>query len=340
MHSQTIFKRKPKGKGLSRVMVLYIVVMMVFSLIPGGMIARRLMADGRYGHISARTTPHGNVEDRMHQLRQRFPGGPGSYFTASGRSCGYGSLPGTHTCNNCSLHSVMAAMGYDSHTRNQLTGAWTCVAFARYAFFYIFGVDTGSLTQPSAYVTRMNDLSQLRPGDFVVERNYAHSGIFSRREGDSIIILESNIQSTNRVAPYGARPRPASAISHFLRANNYDEINGNFRPGPPPDLPLAEIAAGAYFIGGGAYNYTLGWRVNDNPYHDYNRVVANMLEVWRIEPTGYEYIIHTGVPGRVLSAGHRAVQVRGFDDPEAIPRWRIFYAGEEEYVIYMASAGR
>ncbi len=84
---------------------------------------------------SAANTPPtatGTVANRISQLKSTFP--VGSFFTVNGQSC-------THdynsTCSNCNMTNIMKSMGYSGAMG--MVDSWTCLSFARFAFYYIFG---------------------------------------------------------------------------------------------------------------------------------------------------------------------------------------------------------
>jgi len=75
--------------------------------------------------------PSGNIEQRINALRGLFANG--SFFSVNGNACSsnHGS------CNNCNLGRTMQRLGYPNLQGN--VDAWTCAAFARFAWFYVFG---------------------------------------------------------------------------------------------------------------------------------------------------------------------------------------------------------
>ncbi|MCL2392238.1 MAG: InlB B-repeat-containing protein [Oscillospiraceae bacterium] len=168
----------------------------------------------------------GNVQQRLDQFMQRFP--HGSAFTVNGRACTPGS-PASQwsgvqhqqnstrgTCNNCLLSAVMSNMGYSNVS---LRDGNTCVAFARYAFWWIFGV---SVSGRSSSGTRQVSRADALPGDLVIWDGHWAIYLGGGR------ILDSN--SRSRIAGV-YHTRTLSNFSSwgnrtFVRANNYDQING------------------------------------------------------------------------------------------------------------------
>ena len=160
----------------------------------------------------------GNVWSRIQQLRSAYPNG--SFFTANGKACTHGSLG---ICNNCSLSHNMKKNGY-SGLQGMVEG-WTCVAFSRFAFFYIFGIpyDTLMYNNKAPTNTKIVKRSQARPGDIFVWNN-KHAAIFL---GDNKF-FHSNIGAPNKVSyntGYSGTP------SYIIRANNYDMIDAAPVPG-------------------------------------------------------------------------------------------------------------
>ena len=167
-------------------------------------------------------SPKGNVETRIESLRALYP--DGSYFSVNGKACTHGTLG---TCNNCSLSGNMKKMGYNQ-TQKMVQG-WTCVAFARFAFFYIFGIpyDVLMYNNKAPTGTKLIKKSQALPGDLFVWNN-KHVAVYLG--GNKF--YHSNVGSPNRVS-YGSGY--SGTPSYIIRANNYNTINsavvrGNFLP--------------------------------------------------------------------------------------------------------------
>lgn len=157
----------------------------------------------------------GNVQNRINQLKTLYP--DGSYFSANKKAC-------THqggTCSNCQLSYVMKSMGYPG--LQGIWDSWTCVAFAKYAFWYIFGVAdntpaySGNVPNGAGKIS----LDKAKPGDLVVLNG--HYGIYLGTEGDRVSLLDANSGVTNRVC-HNTTYFSKSSVKYVLRANNYGSI--------------------------------------------------------------------------------------------------------------------
>jgi len=168
----------------------------------------------------------GDVSQRIEQLRQRFP--DGSFFTASGFSCYHGP---NGSCNNCDLHHVMARLGYSPS--NFLRQSWTCVSFARYAFWWIFGIshDVYAFQNEIPWGTTSIPREYALPGDLFIW-NGSNSYPYTSNQHMAIYLgdgwfFDSNSGGGGGTAnvTYGTRLSSLGAPSRVLRANNYDAIN-------------------------------------------------------------------------------------------------------------------
>lgn len=178
--------------------------------------------------------PAGNIQQRIAQLQSVLA--DGAYFSANGEACGHGQFS---TCDNCLLRLTMTQyLGYEQSVAVGVSvDAWTCVAFARFAFFYIFGVtgwQVGAFKNaciPTTYAERL-PFSEARLGDIVVwttDGESGHYAIYLGQVDGENRYYQSNSDSgsgaTNRIrynTPYDALGAP----SHVIRAKNYDVING------------------------------------------------------------------------------------------------------------------
>jgi hypothetical protein len=106
------------------------------------------------------------------------------------------------------------------------------VAFAKYAFFYVFdtpyNVGVYNFQVPSGAV--LVSVNQARPGDIFVWNNY-HVAMYLG-EG---LFYHSNFRAANQVS-YGTGFN-RGAPDYIVRANNYDEVdNAVTIPPKPPEL--------------------------------------------------------------------------------------------------------
>ncbi|MDL2325364.1 Ig-like domain-containing protein, partial [Ruminococcaceae bacterium OttesenSCG-928-A16] len=190
----------------------------------------------------------GNVWSRIQQLRSLFH--DGSYFSANGGACGHNLYS---TCNNCSLSGTMTVkLGYSS-TMGMPEG-WTCVAFAKYAYYYVFGIPynttvyNGNVPSNSSKVS----LSQARAGDIFVW-NYAHMAMYLGNGQ----FFHSNVKGTNKVS-YGTGY--SGTPSYIIRANNYDSIDSSTAP---TTIETIDGSSAAIYLG----NILLpGWTLASHQY--------------------------------------------------------------------------
>jgi len=264
-------------------------------LIPGEAMARPASATG-------------DVAQRIEQLRQRFPSG--SFFTESGGRCYHSS---NNTCDNCYLLNVMRRMGYPSMMGNN--SSWTCVSFARYAFWWIFGVPhnvsaySGYIPEGTHSVSRAN----ARPGDLFIwnpgERPNTTGGHMAIYLGDGRV-FESNISVSNQVS-YGLNRDGWGNPSLILRANNYDEINND----PPPTDPSDFLGSGAYRIRSvGSSDRILSVSSWDTPMANNNVTLFDDVDryetqVWYAERHGDFYVLRSPAYPLVLNVFSDTPQV-------------------------------
>lgn len=199
--------------------------------------------------FGAKTPPiaEGSVENRLNQLMETFPAG--SYFTVTGNSCTHGR---GSTCTNCSLHKIMDNMGYDN--TNRPWNSWTCVGFARFAFWYMFGVAdcVSSYTGVAPTGSKITTISNARPGDMVVLKKNGsnhHYGIYLSHTTNSNGVVTVTVFDAN-----GTGSSTINQISHtttftyesgsyIVTANNYDELNKNAEPKSVFD----DVSTNAYY---------------------------------------------------------------------------------------------
>ena len=158
----------------------------------------------------------GNVNNRINQLKTLYP--VGSYFTASKSACGHTS----GVCTNCQLSYIMKSMGYAGS--QGIRDAWTCVAFGKFAFWYIFGVADTTFAYsgdvPSG-ATKVS-LSNARLGDLVIFNG--HYGIYLGMNGNKVSIFDANSVGKS-VVGYNVTYFDKSTVMYVLHAKNYDLVN-------------------------------------------------------------------------------------------------------------------
>ena len=142
------------------------------------------------------------VLDRISQLKSLFP--EGSYFSVNGKACN-SSDASTHYCSNCRLGDILSknskAHGTIVPSVCNRGGCYTCLAFARFSFCFIFGHDTNTnITEiDSKNYGGICDsfVSKLKPGDYLeCFRNgtFVHAAIYLGCDlnNDLFYVYESN----------------------------------------------------------------------------------------------------------------------------------------------------
>ena len=142
------------------------------------------------------------VLDRISQLKSLFP--DGSYFSVNGKACN-SSNASTHYCSNCRLGDILSknskAHGTIVPSVCNRGGCYTCLAFARFSFCFIFGHDTNTnITEiDSKNYGGICDsfVSKLKPGDYLeCFRNgtFVHAAIYLGCDlnNDLFYVYESN----------------------------------------------------------------------------------------------------------------------------------------------------
>ena len=140
----------------------------------------------------------GNVQDRINQLIKAFPEGS-SYFTVNGKACTAHPQGTPQSCNNCEVSRVMTQRLKYPDARGIGT-SWTCAAFARFAFWYIFGISITYQGPPAGTTTRINDPKALRKGDFVVFSG--HYGIYLEKnsKGENLYYHSNVPAGTSKIS--------------------------------------------------------------------------------------------------------------------------------------------
>lgn len=200
-------------------------------LVIGASIGNASVMTAHSANTSAPPVASGNVEQRIEQLRTLFP--HDSYFSVNGQRCPGNHIPEGHwRCNhnggNCNVSDVMLRrLGYT--TTHGIRDGSTCVAFARFAFFFLFGIadNTAAYSGIAPPGSHLVPVTEMRPGDMVVFGRH-HYGIFLEYRDGQLLYFHSNARYSNKVAyrtqalhPWGAVMRPTFAF----RADNWDEVN-------------------------------------------------------------------------------------------------------------------
>lgn len=135
--------------------------------------------NGLAAGVSAATIDEAYVQKKLGELKAAFSQtGTYQYFTTDGTRCctgtNYSGVYLCSACDKCRLKNVLAKNPFAKASGVKVAvSGWSCVAFARFAFAYIFGADpTGNaqVTKVKYYVTENDEYlySALKPGDLLV----------------------------------------------------------------------------------------------------------------------------------------------------------------------------
>jgi uncharacterized repeat protein (TIGR02543 family) len=196
--------------------------------------------------------PSGNVDQRIGQLRHMFPG-DNSFFSGNGDACA-GTFHASCTVNNCRLENAMRRIGYTVAQSQQFGDVWTCAAFARFAYWYVFGIvwNRSGINIPQNSIEVLP--SQARAGDIFIwyqptnERNMhwavllENNSVAANRRFFQSNRTEIGGKQTNRVCYNTTFTCSTRTSLRVIRANNYDAINTRTitfnaqggTPTPPP----------------------------------------------------------------------------------------------------------
>ncbi len=204
-----------------RLLSLLISVIMVFSM---------------FAVLPLNVSAANGIDSKINSLLNLFPSG--SYFTQNGSACSHGS---SSSCDNCYLPNILTrsdlvGLGYKKGT--DYTGSWTCVAFANFAFRYIYGkmFSTNNYSQVASGSFSQSTLSVAKKGDII--GFYNSSGAFQHYAVYMGTSTSSN--ATFYQANFGGVPKVnygtwtyANMNSYYgggsmkvFRANNYNSVSG------------------------------------------------------------------------------------------------------------------
>lgn len=176
--------------------------------------AAKDVSEGKYKTLSANS----GVLQRIEQLKDVYP--EGSFFTVNGKSCG----AAWHTyCDNCKLANILAAR-HPELVGKMSAESWSCCAFARFAFYFIFGIGTDKSNVNMTYAG--NNLSAAYPGDYIIyydnAGNRAHYGIYL--SGNEVIDSNASGGVACRVKYGNSWASNYYSRVEVYRANNYNKI--------------------------------------------------------------------------------------------------------------------
>lgn len=168
----------------------------------------------------------GGIQTKIDEILKKYP--TGSYFSANGKACGHSQ---SSSCSNCKLSSV------SSEAASVEGDANTCVAFAKYVFWYIFRVHfKRSSTVKSVDIYNINSIA--KAGDYIEFYNPSgsntHDCIYLGAGSNGFYAYTSNYTRANDVKYdryYKANEKDSSGnlrssyTFKVYHANNYDTVN-------------------------------------------------------------------------------------------------------------------
>lgn len=172
----------------------------------------------------------GGVEARLNSLRSKYPN---RYFwnhkvTAYSNNAdelmrnGNESFADSVTTSPCATHNSVASVGqYDC---NYFDGGVQCYGFAGKVFYDVFG-------QRKSQLTRIYDNKYgVQVGDYVRVNNDGHSAVVLSKSGNSITVVECNLDGSGPA--YNCMIRwdatySIDSITYYCHATNYDSVNNS-----------------------------------------------------------------------------------------------------------------
>ena len=172
----------------------------------------------------------GGVEARLNSLRSKYPN---RYFwnhkvTAYSNNAdelmrnGNESFADSVTTSPCATHNSVASVGqYDC---NYFDGGVQCYGFAGKVFYDVFG-------QRKSQLTRIYDNKYgVQVGDYVRVNNDRHSAVVLSKSGNSITVVECNLDGSGPA--YNCMIRwdatySIDSITYYCHATNYDSVNNS-----------------------------------------------------------------------------------------------------------------
>ena len=198
-------EKRKHGILAKRLTALAVVVCLLFGMVPSGLtMFEPFEVEAANG-----------VQQKIDAIKAIYP--TGSFFSVNRQACTHGSY---ETCpnSNCQLSEVMKKHhgGWPGGT-----DGWTCMAFARFVFYQVFGVMCSNTSGGWYNVS----ISNAKVGDFVVIDGGSHYGIYLYSDGGYFYLYESNINYMPNKVGYGTIKYANSRATEVRRANNYDSVN-------------------------------------------------------------------------------------------------------------------
>ena len=192
---------------MKRIVSILLSVIMITSTIPTVLAKDEVeeeleiyVAEDYYAVASITTE---EVLDKIYEIRTLFPSG--SHFTVDGETCTAHNKQ--DWCANCGLRGIVDNL-YSNGNFNKtfaqtgMTNGYTCMAFARFVYYYLFGVNYSDSargqhsTKIYAYENGEVTLNTQTPavGDFVYWNNSygQHRAIYLAHDNENIYVMDAN----------------------------------------------------------------------------------------------------------------------------------------------------
>ena len=269
----------------------------------------------------------GGVAARIQKLLKLFPNG--SYFTTTGTTCDCDGRKSA--CSHSNLQSVITVLHnkyaeIPAFNQTKLADAWTCCAFARFANFYIFGVNDYNTQENFSKVL----LSDAKLGDYVIFKNKRHFAIYLTQDENYFYVYDGNGSAVANEVIYMNKYSKSKNTIEIWHANNYDIVDAS-----------VSIPKGTYSIRT-LCNTSKALDVNPQVTDPYIwEENANNTQEWKIEPVGCYYKIVNAQTGLALdvkngkaASGTQVWQYK-YNGTHA-QLWQFFDAGNGNYYIRSA----
>ena len=182
----------------------------------------------------------GGVYVKITELKNTYRTRHLDCFTDDGKSCG------NSACEHCRLSNILP------HTilaGTSLTNGYSCVAFARYVFYYIYGIDSFGIPGGTNKRVKKITLAEARLGDFVDMPSAGHQGIFISQDSNYVYLYHSNwshggTYQRNTVL-YEDGLSKTGYTYNIYRADNYDDVDNRAniqKPSAPTGLKAVKAS--------------------------------------------------------------------------------------------------
>lgn len=183
------------------------------------------------------------INARIGYLRKAFPNGSG--FSRDGTIIS-GSAA-NHGCSECDIavviknHPRLNTSYLPGYVKPSMTGSQSCVAFARFCFYYIFGLDTANVKSSTTANANQTNLG-LRVGDYVWMNGIGHGGIVLSESATSITLMHANYGDKHKVHHSMAFSKSSIGTIYWKKAPSsvYNTVTD---PGKPADTTKPTISS-------------------------------------------------------------------------------------------------